>query len=66
VVASDAAKDGTPQNIQSRIKETLTTMQMFDDWYTDVARLPRKVQMAALHMGARIARFLPKSRDTDS
>lgn len=64
-VAADAKQDGTPDVIQARIKETLTTMQMFDDWYTDVERLPRKVQLAALRMGARIARFLPKSKDTD-
>jgi len=41
----------------------LETMQMFDDWYRDVARLPRGVQLSVLKLGARIARFLPKGRD---
>jgi hypothetical protein len=40
--------------------ETLTTMQMFDDWYRDISRLPRGVQMAMLKLGAKVARFLPK------
>lgn len=59
---ADAAKaDDTPPHIRARMEETLKTMQMFDDWYRDVSRLPRGVQMAALKLGATIARFLPKS-----
>ncbi|MEL6683553.1 MAG: MarR family transcriptional regulator [Pseudomonadota bacterium] len=60
-VAKDAQDDQTPQQIKARMTETLETMQMFDSWYNDVARLPRSVQMAALKLGGRIARFLPKS-----
>ena len=60
-VAADAKDDTTPAHIKERMAETLQTMQMFDAWYMDVARLPRSVQMAALKLGARIARFLPKS-----
>lgn len=62
-VAREAEKDGTPKDIRGRINETLETMQMFDAWYRDVARLPRAVQLSALKLGARIARFLPKGKD---
>ncbi|MEM6312045.1 MAG: MarR family transcriptional regulator [Pseudomonadota bacterium] len=60
-VAKEAQDDQTPAQIKARMTETLDTMQMFDSWYSDVARLPRGVQMAALKLGGRIARFLPKS-----
>ncbi|MEM9787899.1 MAG: ArsR family transcriptional regulator, partial [Pseudomonadota bacterium] len=60
-VAKEAQDDQTPAQIKARMTETLETMQMFDSWYSDVARLPRSVQMAALKLGGRIARFLPKS-----
>ncbi len=59
-VAVEAETDDTPKAVRKRIKETLDTMQMFDDWYRDIIRLPRSVQMAAVKLGARIARFLPK------
>jgi hypothetical protein len=36
-------------------------MQMFDTWYSDVSRLPRRVQLGVIKLGGRIARFLPKS-----
>lgn len=62
-VATEAEGDGTPPKTKARIDETLETMQMFDDWYRDVARLPRGVQQSVLKLGARIARFLPKGRD---
>ncbi|MFN3207826.1 MAG: GbsR/MarR family transcriptional regulator [Roseovarius sp.] len=61
-VADEAEQDGTPKKIRGRIRETLETMQMFDDWYRDVARLPRSVQLSAVKLGARIARFLPKGK----
>ncbi len=60
-VAEEARDDNTPPHIKARMTETLETMQMFDKWYMDIARLPRGVQMAALKLGGRIARFLPKS-----
>jgi DNA-binding transcriptional regulator GbsR (MarR family) len=60
-VAAEAEGDTTPAAIKARMSETLETMQMFDKWYTDVAKLPRGVQLAALKLGARIARVLPKS-----
>jgi DNA-binding transcriptional regulator GbsR (MarR family) len=62
-VQREAEADATPAAVKARIKETLDTMQMFDSWYTDVSRLPRGVQMAAIRLGARIARFLPKGKD---
>lgn len=58
-VAKAAAQDGTPDVVRKRIDETLGTMQMFDDWYTDVARLPRAVQLAVIRLGGRVARLLP-------
>lgn len=60
-VQQEAETDGTGPEVRSRIAETLNTMQMFDDWYRDVAKLSRSVQMAVLKLGGRIARFLPKS-----
>ena len=59
-VAAEAEDDGTPAEVKERIAGTLSTMEMFDKWYQDVARLPRKVQLAALRLGAGVARFLPK------
>lgn len=64
-VQRDAASDATPPAVKARIDETLSTMQMFDDWYADVSRLPRAVQLAAIRMGARVARFLPKGKSKD-
>ena len=61
-VAAEAETDGTPKPIRARIGETLETMQLFDDWYADVARLPRNVQMAALKLGGKIAKMLPKGK----
>ena len=58
-VADEAKSDGTGPKVQTRIDETLKTMQMFDDWYQDVNRLPRSVQHALLKLGAGIARFIP-------
>lgn len=60
-VSKDAESDGTPKDVQDRITETLTTMQQFDDWYSDVARIPRGVQKTLLRLGASITRFIPKS-----
>ncbi|MGB1235171.1 MAG: GbsR/MarR family transcriptional regulator [Planktomarina sp.] len=60
-VAQDAKTDETPKDVQDRIAETLTTMQQFDDWYSDVSRIPRGVQKTLLKLGGKITRFLPKS-----
>ena len=57
-----ADADGrTPAEVTKRMKETLEVMQMFDTWYTQVARLPRGTQLTLLKLGARIAKFLPKA-----
>lgn len=61
-VQQEAQSDATPQAVQDRISETLKTMQMFDDWYADVSRLPRSVQLAAVKLGGKVARFLPKGK----
>ena len=58
-VLTEAEADNTPAPVRARMQETLQVMEMFDGWYQEVSRLPRKVQMAAIKMGARIARFLP-------
>ena len=63
-VQLEAEDDATPAAVKLRIKETLDTMQMFDSWYQDVSRLPRSVQMAVIKLGGRIARFLPKGKDS--
>lgn len=63
-VQREAETDATPPAVKARIKETLDTMQMFDNWYIDIMGLPRAVQMAALKLGGRIARFLPKGKDS--
>ncbi|MFQ6551251.1 GbsR/MarR family transcriptional regulator [Aestuariibius insulae] len=59
-VREEAEQDATPQDVKERIDETLQTMELFDGWYQDVSKLPRRVQMAALNLGGRIARLLPK------
>ncbi|THH34513.1 MarR family transcriptional regulator [Aliishimia ponticola] len=68
-VQAEAATDGTPENVRKRIDDTLSTMQMFDNWYTDMANLNRSVHVAMLKLGSRIVKFLPKgnkkSKQTD-
>lgn len=59
-VAAEAEADATPDHVKARMKETLETMQMFDDWYRDISRLPRSVQLTLMKLGGKIARFLPK------
>lgn len=61
-VQKEAASDGTPEKIKSRIDETLETMEMFDDWYAEMSRLPRSVQLAMVKMGGRIAKLIPKGK----
>lgn len=61
-VAEEAETDGTPKKVRGRIRETLETMQLFDDWYRDVSRLPRAVQLSVVKLGARVAKFLPKGK----
>jgi DNA-binding transcriptional regulator GbsR (MarR family) len=57
-----AETDGkTPAAVADRMKETLEIMEMFDNWYAQVARLPRGTQLNLLKLGARIAKLLPKS-----
>lgn len=57
-----AAFDGeTPEAVQTRIRETLETMELFDAWYRDISALPRPVQKAMLKLGAGIARLIPRS-----
>ena len=63
-VQREAEEDATPAAVKLRIKETLEIMQMFDSWYQDVSRLPRTVQMAVIKLGGRVARFLPKGKDS--
>ncbi len=60
-VAKDAESDGTSKDVQDRITDTLHTMQMFDDWYSEVSRIPRGLQKTLLKLGAKITRFIPKS-----
>ncbi|MEM8632571.1 MAG: MarR family transcriptional regulator [Pseudomonadota bacterium] len=61
-VAQEARGDGTAPQVQERIDATLSTMEMFDAWYREVSQLPRSVQLAAIRLGARIARLLPGSK----
>lgn len=63
-IQREAEEDATPAAVKRRIKETLETMQMFDSWYQDVSRLPRTVQMTVIKLGGRVARFLPKGKDS--
>jgi DNA-binding transcriptional regulator GbsR (MarR family) len=63
-VQKQALDDATPKDVKKRIDETLDTMQMFDDWYGEVSRLPRAVQLGVVKMGAQIARFLPKGKSS--
>ncbi len=61
-VQAEAAADGTPAKIKDRMDETLETMQMFDDWYSEMARMPRAVHLTLLKLGAKIVRFIPKGK----
>ncbi len=61
-VSVEAKGDGTPAEVRARIEDTLETMKLFDDWYSEMARLPRRTQLNLVQLGSRIARFLPKSK----
>lgn len=61
-VQKEAREDGTPEPMKARIDETMETMEMFDSWYSEMARLPRSVQLGMVRMGGRIAKFLPKGK----
>lgn len=61
-VEVEAKDDGTPAAVQARMTETLKTMQMFDDWYMEIARLPRSVHLALVKLGSKVVRFIPKSK----
>lgn len=61
-VLTEAQSDGTPADVLERMTVTRDTMSMFDSWYSDVARLPRTVQLSVIKLGGKIARFLPKGR----
>ncbi len=64
-VMTEAETDNTPTAIKDRMGETLRVMQLFDNWYTDFARLPRSVHLAMLKLGAKIARFIPGGKAQD-
>ena len=55
----EARSDGTALEVAERMRETLEMIQAFDSWYTEVRRLPLSAQLSLLHLGARIAKFLP-------
>jgi len=60
-VTKEAEDDGTPKEIRARMTNTLEIMEQLDNWYQDINRLPRSVQLTIMKLGAKIARFLPKS-----
>lgn len=60
-VTKEAEGDGTPKETCARMTETLEIMEQLDNWYQDINRLPRSVQLTIMKLGAKIARFLPKS-----
>jgi DNA-binding transcriptional regulator GbsR (MarR family) len=60
-VTIESEGDDTPEKVRVRMRETLDTMEMFDGWYSDVSKLPRRVQMTAIKLGAKVARLLPGS-----
>lgn len=61
-VQAEAAEDQTPAKVRARIDETLKTMQMFDDWYAEMIRLPKSLHLTLLKLGSRVIKFLPKAK----
>jgi len=64
-VMREAEQDNTPKRIKERMGETLRVMQMFDDWYVEISRLPRSVHLMVLKMGAKLTRFLPGGKSSE-
>lgn len=60
-VQAEALEDGTSDKVRDRMVVTLETMELYDRWYQDVHRLPRKVQLTLLNLGSKVARFIPGS-----
>ncbi|EAQ05127.1 hypothetical protein OB2597_07575 [Pseudooceanicola batsensis HTCC2597] len=56
-----AEQDDTPPEVRARIAETYETMQMLDDWYSDIAQLPRSSQMSLLKVGSKLGALLSGS-----
>ena len=59
--ALEAGRDGTAPETRQKIDAMLATARLMDGWYAEVSRLPRNLKLAALRLGAQVARFLPKS-----
>ncbi|MGI3168857.1 GbsR/MarR family transcriptional regulator [Pseudooceanicola sp. C21-150M6] len=53
-----AETDETPPEVRARIAETYETMQLLDDFYSDISALPRGTQMTLLRLGTRLGAFL--------
>lgn len=49
----------TPDDVTARITETCAVMEMFDEFYQQIARLPRPAQLAILRSGAKLASLIP-------
>lgn len=57
-IQSRAETDDTPPEVRARIADTYETMKTLDDWYGDIAGLPRATKLSLVRMGARIAGLL--------
>ena len=61
LVAQAESDPATPRSSVARMQETRVLMRLMDDWYGEMKALPTATQRTLLALGAKIARFLPKS-----
>ncbi|WP_407495152.1 GbsR/MarR family transcriptional regulator [Pseudooceanicola sp. MF1-13] len=61
-IQGTAEADDTPPEIRARMAETYETMKTLDDWYADVASLPRASKLGLLKIGGKIGSLLSGSK----
>ena len=61
-VESERAEPATDPRIMARIENMLRFIEALNSWYEQVKRLPNATLSALLKMGAKVARFVGKSK----
>jgi len=57
-IQGQAEADDTPPEVRARMAETYETMQTMDDFYAEVAALPRGVKLNLIKAGSKLGNWL--------
>jgi len=58
VLEMDEDKE-TPESVKGKIQSMLTFVSTLDNWYVQVAELPKSSLLSLMKMGSKVAKFLP-------